>query len=105
MPVYFEETFGPVAALIQVRDTKEAIKKANDTVYGLGSSIWTRNVVKGEELTKEIQAGCFFVNDIVQSDPRIPFGGVKTSGFGRELSWYGIKEFVNVQTVYIKKHL
>jgi succinate-semialdehyde dehydrogenase / glutarate-semialdehyde dehydrogenase len=105
MPVYSEETFGPVAALIKVRDTKEAIKKANDTVYGLGSSIWTRNVVKGEELTKEIQAGSVFVNDIVQSDPRLPFGGVKNSGFGRELSWYGIKEFVNIQTVYIKKHL
>jgi succinate-semialdehyde dehydrogenase / glutarate-semialdehyde dehydrogenase len=105
MPVYSEETFGPVAALIQARDTKEAIKKANGTVYGLGSSIWTRDVDTAEKLTKEIQAGCVFVNDVVQSDPRLPFGGIKNSGFGRELSWYGIKEFVNVQTVYIKKHL
>ncbi|MBN2065528.1 MAG: NAD-dependent succinate-semialdehyde dehydrogenase [Candidatus Thermoplasmatota archaeon] len=104
MPVYSQETFGPVVALIKVRDTKEAVKKANDTAYGLGSSIWTKDVSKGEEITKEIQAGCVFVNDIVQSDPRLPFGGIKNSGFGRELSWYGIKEFVNIQTVYVKRH-
>ncbi|MBN2066404.1 MAG: NAD-dependent succinate-semialdehyde dehydrogenase [Candidatus Thermoplasmatota archaeon] len=104
MPVYSEETFGPVAALIKVRNEQEAIKKANDTAYGLGSSIWTRNITKGEGLTKQIQAGSVFVNEIVQSDPRLPFGGIKNSGLGRELSWYGIKEFVNIQTIYIKKH-
>lgn len=104
MPLYSEETFGPVAALIKVRDEKEAIRKANDTVYGLGSSIWTRDVEKGKQLIKEIQAGCVFVNEIVHSDPRLPFGGIKHSGFGRELSWYGMKEFVNVQTIYVKNH-
>ncbi|KYK24910.1 succinate-semialdehyde dehydrogenase [Thermoplasmatales archaeon SM1-50] len=104
MPVYNEETFGPIAVLIKVRDVKEAIKKANETVYGLGSSIWTRDIIKGEKLTKEIQAGSVFVNDIVHSDPRLPFGGIKKSGFGRELSQYGIKEFVNIQTIYVKKN-
>ncbi len=103
MPVYSEETFGPVAVLIKVRDEQEAIKKANDTIYGLGSSIWTRNLAKGEDLTKKIQAGAVFVNEIVQSDPRLPFGGIKNSGDGRELSWYGIKEFVNIQTIYVKE--
>lgn len=103
MPLYSQETFGPVAVLIKVRDTQEAIEKANDTCYGLGSSIWTRNLVKAGELTKQIQAGSVFVNEIVQSDPRLPFGGIKNSGFGRELSQYGIKEFVNIQTIYMKK--
>ena len=104
MPVYCKETFGPIAALIKVRNTQEAIRKANDTCYGLGSSIWTRNVTKGERLTKQLQAGSVFVNECVQSDPRLPFGGIKNSGFGRELSCFGIKEFVNIQTIYMKKH-
>ncbi len=102
MPLYYEETFGPVAAVIKVRNTQEAIEKANDSSYGLGSSIWTGNISNGEMLTKQIQAGSVFVNEYVQSDPRLPFGGVKQSGFGRELSHFGIKEFVNIQTVYIK---
>ena len=103
MPVFNEETFGPVAALIKVRDEKEAIQVANDTSYGLGASIWTKDVKKGEMLSKNLNAGNVFINEIVKSDPRLPFGGIKNSGYGRELSHYGIKEFVNIKTVYINK--
>jgi succinate-semialdehyde dehydrogenase/glutarate-semialdehyde dehydrogenase len=103
MPVYHQETFGPVASLIRVRDEKDAIRVANDTSYGLGASIWTNDVNRGESLAKGIQSGAIFVNEIVKSDPRLPFGGIKNSGYGRELSYYGIKEFVNIQTVYVKK--
>ncbi len=103
MPVYNEETFGPVATIIKVKDEKETVKIANDTCYGLGASVWTKDFKKAERLSKYIEAGNVFVNEIVKSDPRLPFGGVKKSGFGRELSYYGIKEFVNIQTVYIKK--
>jgi len=104
MPVYNEETFGPVAVIIKVKDVKEAVKIANDTCYGLGASIWTNDSKKAEKITKCIEAGNVFINEIVKSNPRLPFGGIKKSGFGRELSYYGIKEFVNIQTVYIKKH-
>ena len=103
MPVYYEETFGPVASLIQVKNEEEAIKIANETGYGLGASVWTKDIVKGEDFIKQINAGNVFVNEVVKSDPRLPFGGIKKSGFGRELSQYGIKEFVNIQTVYVKK--
>ncbi|HEC94865.1 MAG TPA: NAD-dependent succinate-semialdehyde dehydrogenase, partial [Thermoplasmatales archaeon] len=103
MPCYDEETFGPVASLIKVKNEKEALTVANDTMYGLGASIWTKDFKKGESLTRYLEAGNVFVNEIVKSDPRLPFGGMKQSGFGRELSHYGIKEFVNIQTVYIKK--
>ncbi|MFH1101004.1 MAG: NAD-dependent succinate-semialdehyde dehydrogenase [Methanobacteriota archaeon] len=103
MPVYEEEVFGPVASLIKVKDSEEAVKVANDTSYGLGASIWTTNIKSGETLTKDIEAGAVFVNEIVKSDPRLPFGGIKNSGYGRELSHYSMKEFVNIQTVYIKK--
>jgi succinate-semialdehyde dehydrogenase/glutarate-semialdehyde dehydrogenase len=103
MPVFREETFGPVASLIRVHNEKEAIKVANDTSYGLGASIWTRNWRQGQHLAQEIQAGAVFVNEIVKSDPRLPFGGIKESGYGRELSSYGMKEFVNIQTVWINK--
>ncbi len=103
MPVYAEETFGPVVAMIKVDDEKEAINSANDTCFGLGASIWTKDIEKADRLSNEIQAGNVFINDIVKSDPRLPFGGIKKSGFGRELSSYGIKEFINVQTVYVKK--
>jgi len=102
MPVYDEETFGPVAPLIKANDEKEIIDIANDTSYGLGASIWTNDDEKAEALSKQIQAGMVFINEIVKSDPRLPFGGIKESGYGRELSQYGIKEFVNIQTVWKK---
>ncbi|NIR53113.1 NAD-dependent succinate-semialdehyde dehydrogenase [candidate division KSB1 bacterium] len=103
MPAYEEEMFGPVAAIIRVSDDKEAIRVANDSVFGLGAAVFTRDVAKGENIaTNELEAGCCFVNAFVKSDPRLPFGGVKESGYGRELSHYGIKEFVNIKTVYVK---
>ena len=103
MPVFDEETFGPVASITKVKDENEAVKVANDSFYGLGASIWTDNVSRAEKLIPRIEAGAVFVNDMVKSDHRMPFGGIKKSGFGRELSAYGIKEFVNIQMVYIKK--
>ncbi|OQX70828.1 MAG: succinate-semialdehyde dehydrogenase [Candidatus Cloacimonas sp. 4484_275] len=103
MPAYSEELFGPVAVIIPAKDEKDAIRIANDSVFGLGAAIFTSDIEKGERLAaEEIEAGCCFVNDFVRSDPRLPFGGVKSSGYGRELSHYGIKEFVNIKTVYIK---
>lgn len=103
MPAYDEELFGPVAAIISVKDEKEAIRVANDSIFGLGAAVFTRDIAKGERIaTHELEAGCCFVNDFVKSDPRLPFGGVKESGYGRELSHYGIKEFVNIKTVVIK---
>ncbi|UCH94356.1 MAG: NAD-dependent succinate-semialdehyde dehydrogenase [Candidatus Aminicenantes bacterium] len=103
MPAYDEELFGPVAAIIPVKDEKEAIDAANDSVFGLGAAVFTGDLEKGTRLAeKEIQAGCCFVNTFVRSDPRLPFGGIKESGYGRELSYYGIKEFVNIKTVFVK---
>jgi succinate-semialdehyde dehydrogenase/glutarate-semialdehyde dehydrogenase len=103
MPAYDEELFGPVAAIIPVRDEAEAIQVANDSVFGLGAAVFTRDVAKGERIAAgELEAGCCFVNALVKSDPRLPFGGIKESGYGRELSHYGIKEFVNIKTVYVK---
>lgn len=102
MPAYDEELFGPIAAIIAVADEAEAVKVANDSPFGLGAAIFTRDLAKAERIaTKEIEAGCCFVNTLVRSDPRLPFGGVKLSGYGRELSSFGIKEFVNIKTVYI----
>jgi len=101
MPVYDEETFGPVAAIIKVSDEEEAIKVANDSKYGLGASIWTKDTERAQELAKRIEAGNVFINKIVKSDPRLPFGGVKRSGYGRELSYHGIKEFVNIKTIVV----
>jgi succinate-semialdehyde dehydrogenase / glutarate-semialdehyde dehydrogenase len=101
-PAYDEELFGPVAAVIPVRDEEEAIATANDSVFGLGGAVITRDLARGERIAADlIESGCVFVNDFVRSDPRLPFGGVKESGYGRELSSYGIKEFVNVKTVYV----
>jgi succinate-semialdehyde dehydrogenase / glutarate-semialdehyde dehydrogenase len=104
MPIIKEETFGPVAPLIMIKNEKEALKVANDSRYGLGASIWTKDINKAKSMAKQLQAGNVFINDIVKSDPRLPFGGIKQSGFGRELSHYGIKEFVNIQNVCIRKH-
>ena len=102
MLAYKEELFGPVAIFIKVKDEAEAIKVANDTNFGLGASIWTQNIEHAKELVGEIHSGAVFVNGLVKSDPRLPFGGTKRSGYGRELSHYGIKEFVNIKTVWIK---
>ena len=102
-PAYDEETFGPVAAIITVADDEEAVRVANDSVFGLGAAIFTRDVKRGERIAaEELQAGSCFVNSFVKSDPRLPFGGIKLSGYGRELSSFGIREFVNVKTVYVK---
>ena len=104
MPAYDEELFGPVAAIIPVADEAEAIRVANDSLFGLGAAVFTRDVEKGERIaTFELEAGSCFVNAFVKSDPRLPFGGIKESGYGRELSHFGIKEFVNIKTVYVKE--
>lgn len=102
MPAYEEELFGPVASVIKVRDEKEAINVANDTKFGLGAAVFSEDVKHAEKIAvEELEAGCCFVNEFVKSDPRLPFGGVKHSGFGRELSHFGIQEFVNIKTVYL----
>ncbi|HKL49178.1 MAG TPA: NAD-dependent succinate-semialdehyde dehydrogenase [Desulfuromonadales bacterium] len=102
VPAYYEELFGPVASVIRVKGDAEALEVANATEFGLGGSVWTADSDRGERLAAQIVAGAVFVNGMVKSDPRLPFGGVKVSGFGRELSHYGIKEFVNIQTVWVK---
>ncbi len=101
MPAYHEETFGPVAAVIRVKDAADALRVANDTDYGLGSSLWTSDVERGKKLAERVEAGLVFINGMVASHARLPFGGVKRSGYGRELSEYGIKEFTNIQTVWV----
>ncbi|MGD8778785.1 MAG: NAD-dependent succinate-semialdehyde dehydrogenase [Ignavibacteria bacterium] len=102
MPCYDEELFGPVAAIIRAQNENDAIRIANDSDFGLGASLWTNNLEKAEILAEFIESGSVFINGLVKSDPRLPFGGVKKSGYGRELSHYGIKEFVNIKTVWIK---
>lgn len=103
MPAYDEELFGPVAAIIAAKNEQEAIRIANDSMYGLGSAVFTQDLKKGERIaTHEIEAGSCFVNVGVRSDPRLPFGGIKHSGYGRELSSFGIREFVNIKTISIK---
>jgi succinate-semialdehyde dehydrogenase/glutarate-semialdehyde dehydrogenase len=101
MPAFDEETFGPVAAVIRAKDEADAVRLANDSIFGLGASIWTRDRERAERMAAQIEAGAIFVNGIVKSDPRLPFGGIKRSGYGRELSEYGIREFVNVKSVWI----
>jgi succinate-semialdehyde dehydrogenase/glutarate-semialdehyde dehydrogenase len=102
MAAYDQELFGPVAAVIRVADEAEALAVANDTPFGLGASIWSGDSRRAEMLAEEIEAGAVFVNGMVKSDPRLPFGGIKESGYGRELADYGIREFVNVQTVWVR---
>ena len=102
MPAYDDELFGPVASVIEAKGENEAIRIANDTNFGLGAAVFTEDIDRGEKLITELEAGCCFLNDYVRSDPRLPFGGVKESGYGRELSIWGIREFCNVKTVVVK---
>lgn len=102
MPAYDEEIFGYVASIITVKDEHEAVRVANDTRYGLGASIWTQNMSRAKALIPKLHTGSVFVNDMVKSDPRLPVGGTKKYGYGRELSHYGLKEFTNIKTVWIK---
>jgi succinate-semialdehyde dehydrogenase/glutarate-semialdehyde dehydrogenase len=102
MPAFDEELFGPVAAITRVKDEKEAVRLANQTVFGLGAAVFTQDVARGERIAREeLEAGSCFVNAFVKSDPRLPFGGIKESGYGRELGAYGIRELMNVKTVYV----
>ncbi len=100
MPAYDEEMFGPVASVISVKDEDEAVRVANDTVYGLGAAVYTSDEAQAERVASRIEAGCCFINGFVRSDPRLPFGGIKQCGYGRELAAYGIREFVNIKTIY-----
>lgn len=103
MPAYTEEIFGPVASIITVRNVDEAVKVANDTSFGLGAAVFTKDLPLGEKLARNrLEAGACFVNSFVKSDPRLPFGGIKESGYGRELGMFGIREFVNIKSVYVK---
>lgn len=103
MAAFDEELFGPVAALIKAKDKEDAIRLANKSIFGLGAAVFTGDSIEGERIAKEeLLAGCCFANDFVKSDPRLPFGGIKESGYGRELSLFGIREFVNIKTVYVK---
>jgi succinate-semialdehyde dehydrogenase/glutarate-semialdehyde dehydrogenase len=101
MAAFHEETFGPVAAVIRASDAEHAVALANQTEFGLGASIWTRDVARGQQLARRVQAGAVFVNGMVASDPRLPFGGIKRSGYGRELGELGIREFVNAKTLWV----
>ena len=101
MPAFDEEVFGPAAAVIRVPDETQALRVANASRYGLGASVWSTDPARGERLARELEVGSVFVNGLVRSDPRLPFGGVKRSGYGRELSEYGLKEFVNIKTVWV----
>ena len=101
MPAFDEETFGPVAAVIRAKDAADAVRLANDSAFGLGASLWTQDRARAERMAAQIEAGSVFVNGVVKSDPHLPFGGIKRSGYGRELSEYGIREFVNIKSVWI----
>ncbi len=102
MPAYEEELFGPVAAVLRAKDAADAVRIANDSVFGLGAAVFTKDTARGERVARTLEAGATFVNGLVASDPRLPFGGIKESGYGRELGVFGIREFVNVKTVYVK---
>jgi succinate-semialdehyde dehydrogenase/glutarate-semialdehyde dehydrogenase/succinyl-CoA reductase len=99
-----EEVFGPVAPILIVQDEAEAIRLANTSEFGLGASVWTRDLARGERVARQLEAGTVFVNGVVKSDPRMPFGGVKHSGIGRELSRFGMREFTNVKGISVYEH-
>lgn len=101
MPLFDEESFGPAAAIVRARDTDEAVALANDSKYGLGGNLWTRDIDRAKHLARRLESGGVFINGMTASDPRLPFGGIKRSGYGRELGYFGIREFTNVQTVWI----
>ena len=101
-PAYSEELFGPVAIVIRAKDEADAMRIANESEFGLGSSIWTQDQQRGEQLARQVDAGAVFVNGMVKSDPRLPFGGIKQSGYGRELAQHGIREFVNAKTIWLR---
>jgi acyl-CoA reductase-like NAD-dependent aldehyde dehydrogenase len=102
MTAFDEETFGPVAVVVRARDERHAVELANQSRYGLGASVWTADPARGERMAESLEAGSVFVNENVKSDPRLPFGGVKRSGYGRELAQAGIREFVNIKTVWVR---
>jgi acyl-CoA reductase-like NAD-dependent aldehyde dehydrogenase len=102
MPVFQQETFGPVAAIIRAEDEEAAVELANDTPYGLGASVWTDDTERGQRQGRQGRSGSLFVNGIVASDPRLPFGGIKRSGYGRELAAVGIREFTNIRTFWVQ---
>lgn len=103
MPAFMEETFGPMANILKAKNLDEAIALANSSPYGLGASLWTKNIEMAQMAAGKIEAGCVFINALVKSDPRYPFGGIKKSGYGRELSYFGIREFINVKTVFVNE--
>jgi succinate-semialdehyde dehydrogenase/glutarate-semialdehyde dehydrogenase len=105
MRAYHEELFGPVAIVIRAIDDDDAIRIANDSHFGLGGSVWTRDLARGERVARRLECGTANVNQVVRSDPRLPFGGVKDSGYGRELSWFGIHEFVNIKTMQLAEQM
>jgi succinate-semialdehyde dehydrogenase/glutarate-semialdehyde dehydrogenase len=101
MPMFVEETFGPAAALVRARGLDDAIALANDSNYGLGGNLWSADIERAQAVAARLETGAVFINGMTASDPRLPFGGVKRSGYGRELAAFGIREFVNIQTVWI----
>jgi len=101
-PAYYEEIFGPVAMLFRVKNAAEAVRVANDSPFGLGSSVWTKDLAEQDYFVQNLEAGSIFINAMVASDPKLPFGGIKRSGYGRELADVGMREFMNVQTVWVK---
>jgi len=101
MAAFDEEVFGPAAAVVRAKDDADAIALANASPYGLGAAVWSADRNRAERIAAELEAGCVFVNGMVRSDPRLPFGGVKRSGYGRELSEYGLREFLNIKSVAV----